>query len=70
MATPATLPNLPADLRLLIMQHLDTMDIMRMRMTCSALYAGTPPPSVDELVELERTIFRGESGLYTCGVCL
>lgn len=70
MATPATLPNLPADLHLLIMQHLDTMHIMRMRMMSSALYARIPPPSVDELVELERTVFRGESGLYTCGVCL
>lgn len=39
-------------------------------MICSILHAVIPPPSVDDLLELERTIFKGESNLYTCGVCL
>lgn len=61
--------DLPAELDHIIAQHLDTLDLMRMRITCSALYAAIPPPSLNELLTLERTIFRDESDIYTCGVC-
>ncbi|BCS21557.1 uncharacterized protein APUU_21989S [Aspergillus puulaauensis] len=61
--------DLPAELDHLIAQHLDMLDLMRMRITCSALHAAIPPPSLNELLELERTVFDCESDPYICFDC-
>lgn len=61
--------DLPAELDHLIAQHLDMLDLMRMRITCSALHAAIPPLSLSELLELERTVFDHESDPYICFDC-
>lgn len=60
---------MPTELTHLIAQNLDTFDRMRLRISCPALYAIIPPPTLNELFKLEYTDLDCLLNFYTCATC-
>lgn len=65
-----TILDLPTEILQLIVQYLDSLSLLRLKITCRDFHAITPPLSVAQMLQVEKSAFGRQKGLYTCGDCM
>lgn len=65
-----TILDLPTEILQLIVQYLDSLSLLRLKMTCRDFHALTPPLSVAQMLQVEESAFGRQKELYTCGDCM
>lgn len=62
--------SLPTELHVCIISHLSLVDVYFLRLTNRHFYNLIRPPSVQDLIRLESTLWARDRLLVTCGGCL
>ncbi|PLN83960.1 hypothetical protein BDW42DRAFT_57773 [Aspergillus taichungensis] len=68
--TGPTILYLPTEIHLLIARHLDSLSLLRLKITCRLFRTRTPSLDVPQMLQVEESVFGCQKGLYTCVDCM
>ncbi|KAJ5894621.1 hypothetical protein N7495_006312 [Penicillium taxi] len=70
MSQNSTICDLPAEILLMIVNHLDAFSTIWLQRSCRLFHGTIPSPTHLELIKAETTYFGTQNDLYACRDCL